>query len=275
MFPEHRIRHRLPAIALLALATLTTPAIAQPLPGSVDIEDLERTKDWVLEVDGEEVPGAQIYYSDYEVAWLVTSPRLGSLMLSPRGNSVQRVDGKALRAKSKSSAGLDGGSTLEQVTTYSESQRIKTFELDGRVVTLKPAPPLLGYQSFAALEERHPDFEEKARSYSARAPALAAKAAPLAADRDDVVVRVYFGSWSPYCERVVPKIIGVEKAWQHVRFEYYGLPQEIPEDELAKEHRITGVPTVVVSRDGEEVERFMGRQLDEPAELLEGVLGAL
>ena len=252
-------------IALLG----TLPAPATPLPGSVDIQDLVLTKDWVVSIDGEDVESAEIYYSDYEVAWLIATPKLGTLLLSPRGDSVQSVVGKAVHSKSQSTAMLKAGSTLEQVATFTTSHKVMSFELDGKKVDLKPAPPLLGRQNFGALEERHPQFEEKAAAYRGQA---AAKAMPLKSHRDDLMVRVFFGSWSPICARIIPKIIAVEKEWQSVRFEYYGVPKVITDDELAKEQQITGVPTVVILRDGEEVNRYTGRQLDDPVDVLERAL---
>ncbi|MEO1086958.1 MAG: hypothetical protein AAFY88_22205, partial [Acidobacteriota bacterium] len=68
------------------------------------------------------------------------------------------------------------------------------------------------------------------------------------------------------------KIMAVEETWRHVRFEYYGLPKSVHEDPHAVDQRITGVPTVVVLRDGEEVERLTGRQLDQPEQAIGGAL---
>jgi thiol-disulfide isomerase/thioredoxin len=76
---------------------------------------------------------------------------------------------------------------------------------------------------------------------------------PKASDEDELIVRVYFGSWSPICERIVPKIMAVEEAWRFVRFEYYGLPKPLSDDELARSQGITGLQTVLVLRGGEEV----------------------
>jgi thiol-disulfide isomerase/thioredoxin len=89
---------------------------------------------------------------------------------------------------------------------------------------------------------------------------------PKASDEDELIVRVYFGSWSPICERIVPKIMAVEEAWRFVRFEYYGLPKPLSDDELARSQGITGLQTVLVLRGGEEVARLTGRQLDSPEE---------
>ena len=66
--------------------------------------------------------------------------------------------------------------------------------------------------------------------------------------------------------------MAVEKELPGLRFEYYGVPKIITEDEAAKEAGITGVPTLILLKDGQEIDRFMGRQVDNPAELLNQAL---
>ena len=254
----------------LCLASAGWAATSAPLPGSADIDDLKRTKDWILTVDDEEVSSAKIYYSVYEVAWLVQVPGLDSLLISPRGNSVQTVDAKSLGLKSANRANLKSGSTMEQVSTFEQSHGVMSFELGDRRLELRPAPPLLGRHSSGGLEQRHPEFEQKAALYSGDADAMAGLKASTrpTGNTEDLTVRVYFGSWSPICDRIVPKIIGVEKTWQNVKFEYYGLPKRITDDPEAEQVGISGVPTVLILRDGEEVDRLTGRQLDDPAPVI-------
>ena len=263
-------------LTLLALLCAVSLHAAPKLPGQAPIQDLEQTKAWVVEVDGEISKGARVYYSDYEVAWLLKVPKHGWLLLSPRGDkSVQRVEEKAFAAKA-----VGVGATLEPLASskvvahYAQSRGVITFELGEHVFTMRPAEPVLGRRAATDLADRHPDFDFKAADYRAKA---AKRAAPLEKSMaDDVTVRVYFGSWSPICERIVPKIMAVEESWQHVRFEYYGLPKPLTDDPHARELRLSGVPTVVILRDGEEVERLGGRQLDAPEEAIGQALdGAL
>ena len=239
-------------------------AWATPLPGGVPIEDLEHTRAWQLSIDGEVSQSTLIYYSEYEVAWLLRTPSHGSLLVSPRGMSVQRVAEKAFAKKSGTGAGLEPLGGHEVVAEFTQSQGVISFELDGQAFALEPAPPILGRRSSSDLGERHVAFEHKAANYREKAHKSSAPLEKAAAE--DLIVRVYFGSWSKICERIVPKIMAVEEAWGHVRFEYYGLPEPLTDDPHAVEARITGVPTVVVLRDGEELERLTGRQLDQPEE---------
>ena len=257
---------------LVLLTAVVSSATASPLPGRVDIEDLEQTRHWQIKIDGQIREDVDIFYSDYEVAWLVQSDELGPLLISPRGRSVQRIHRGAIQSKSSARSRVQGNPDRRAVATYEESRGTMSFELDGRRVVLEPAPPLIGRQDFESVEQRHPIFTERAVNYGQRA---GLKSAPVQHRENSVKVRVYFGSWSPICERIVPKIIAVEKAWGQVDFEYYGLPERLTDDEQAKAERISGVPTVLILRDGQEVDRLTGRILDDPGPALEQVLGTL
>ena len=57
-----------------------------------------------------------------------------------------------------------------------------------------------------------------------------------------------------------------------MRFEYYGLPQPLTDDEVAVRDGILGVPTAVVYVDDAEVGRLSGRPLNTPEASLYQVL---
>lgn len=236
---------------------------AASLPGEKPIADLERTRDWIVDLGGEELKGAEVFYSDYEVAWVLRLPGLRALMLSPRGdNSVQRIDEKVFAKTAGVGASLSAGGSQDVVAQYSRSGGEMSFELDGHTYSLRPAPPVLGHRSASDVGERHPAFVPAVAAYREKA---GARMPPMSkAATEEVTVRVYFGSWSPICERIVPKTMAVEEAWKRVRFEYYGLPQPLTDDPHAVTMKLTGVPTVVILRGGEEVERLAGRRLDQP-----------
>lgn len=258
-------------LGLLAAAALT----AAPLPGGEDIDDLERTKEWVLELDGEELTGAEIYYSRYEVAYLVNAPRLGSLLISPRGQSVQRLARGALRKSGETRGRLEAGSVGGSASRFEVRGEDGSmhFQLGRHAVVFRPAPPMLGAQVAESLAERHPGFSERKAAY---APSKSAPRAAKAAGRE-LVLRTYLVSTSAACERIVPKIMAVEEAWRGagVRFEYYGLPPRLVDDENARSNGISTVPTVAVMVDGEVRELLTGRQLDQPDEALERALAEL
>lgn len=259
------------ALAVWVLAALVsgpaTAAPGAPLPGAAAIEDLEVWDDLVLEVDGVEVR-AEIRYSPREVTWLVSAAALETpLLVSRRGNSVQRVAADKLERGRGLRSALLAGAALGYVGEYREERGAMSFEVDGHGIRLLPRPPLLGSGSAADVKKRHGRYAVKSEEHQPRRavdPARFARARGAA-----VVVRVYFGSWSKPSERMVPKILRLEADLQgRVRFEYVGVSKPLTHDPLARESNVYSLPTAVVLVDGEEVERLHGRPLDTPEEAL-------
>lgn len=255
----------------VALAVPTTTA-AQPtneLPGRQAAEDLLLVETHVLEVGGEVVEDAEIYFSEYEAFYLVTSSELEEpLMVSPRGRSVQTVDAEKLERRGDVEARLDAGAARTLLGRYTLHRGVYSFEVHGREVKLRPAPPMLGRQNAEAVQARHKRYADAFRSHRLKRTDL--KSLPLR--KGEILVRVYFNSQDDVCRRVVPKIMKLEEALRgpakKIRFEYYGLPERIPDDEEAKAEGIFGVPTVDVYADGKKIGRLKALALDRPEENL-------
>lgn len=261
-------------LLLLGLAA-TVGAAPPPLPGQAAITDLQVDGDWTLWIDDEIDSTAEVYFSRYEVAWLVVSERITPLLISPRGFSVQEVDVSSLKESAATSWEVSAGSALGQVATATKSQGVYAFSLGEQQVELRPTPPLLGPHTFNAVEKRHPVAAERAAHFRARAAKSPMRKAAGTEARQDLLIKVYFGSWSSYSNLVMPKLLGLEKELGHLRFEYYGLPEKIDQDPEATERRISGVPTLMVLKDGVELSRHMGRELYDPQSLLEEVLAGI
>ncbi|NJL30113.1 MAG: thioredoxin family protein [Thermoanaerobaculia bacterium] len=103
-----------------------------------------------------------------------------------------------------------------------------------------------------------------------------AAVAALRAEQRDVKVRVYFGSWCPFCKDHVPLLLRVveELKGSKIRFEFYGLPRPFSGDAEATRDKVNGVPTGIVYVDGKEVGRLSTRGWQVPevtlTELLRG-----
>jgi len=213
-----------------------------------------------------------IYYSRYEVAYLVIAPELtGGLLISPRGYSVQRLRREKFAKRQGIHGDLAAGTELEYLGQYQRRWGEMSFTVDGKTARLKDRPPLIGRHSSADLRELLPKYDYLAkvhgRSKRSQLPELPE------ADQE-LRIRVYFGSWSPFCERVLPRIMAVEEKLRssRIRFDYYGLPPRIIDDPIAREERIYGVPTAVVSRNGEEIGRLTALPLRYPADALHRLL---
>ncbi len=270
MFDRDR-KHGLPGLLLIVLGLSASSGWAETeLPGGRPIEDLELTEDYVCELDGEELGHAKIYFSEREVAYLLTAPELGSpLLISPRGDSVQAVSLAKLTKSGDLDAVLGGDAATEYLGKYEKSHGVMSFTLDGRTVRLLPRPPMLGSYTFGAVEDRHPRYAKNARAALPGIESWDLKAMASS----EVRIRLYFASWSPICKRLVPKMMQLERELQgKLVVEYYGLPKPLSADPIVKEKGIYGVPTAVVYLDGEEIGRLTGRQLDKPGEALQRLL---
>ncbi len=260
-------------IAIWITGSPWTRAQSDIVPGDVAIEDLELTPDFLFELDGATVEDAEIYSSKRHVAYLVVTPELSApLLISPRGESVQSVQVEKLDLR-ELGASLEAGFPLEYLGEYEFKRGEMIFELDSKTARLKPAPPLLGHQSHVSLGEHDPKLASKAKAYALKS-GFGPTTLPVAAD--SIRIRVYFGSWNEICNYLVPKIMQVEEQWgpQGVRFEYYGLPQPLTDDQVAVKDGILGVPTAVIYVDDVEVGRLSGRPLDTPEESFYEILSS-
>ena len=131
-----------------------------------------------------------------------------------------------------------------------------TFQLDGRTVELAQKPPLLGDQDLEGMKAYSRDYVRLAEKYKPSSTFINS----LRSESRSVRVEVYFGSWCPFCQEMVPRIMRVaeELRGSKIEVEFYGLPQghAFEEDARAKALNITGVPTGVVYVSDKEVGRI-------------------
>lgn len=238
---------------------LFLPLLSAQLPEPSSSGDFVLTRDWLLELDGHPVAGLTVHYSQYQVAWLVDGAAIEPMLLDLRTRSVSRIDETA----------------VAELDKHGEAYE---FALGEQTFRFAPAPPVLGRQTLAVVEERHPGLVAERVAYATlRSELLAASVSSGETDpAGDVVVRVYFGSWSSASLRLIPRIAAVDDALTggSVRFEYYGLPQPLIDDAQAALDAVAGVPTVVVKRGDHELGRMTGRALAEPAAALAEILSS-
>ena len=238
----------LPAIALVA----ATPAAAQGPTADFQLDD------YLVDIDGKRV-GAEVWKSRIAGEMLVIAPALASpvrlVLRDGRVETVQlmKVDKRA-----------DGGLTLlpnasdRQLGTFSVAAGGDgvSFKIDGSTVELKQKPPLLGSQDLRGMKDYSRDYVRLAEQYTP-SKAFIDK---LRSEGRPVRVEVYFGSWCPFCQQMVPRMMKVaeELAGSGIEVDFYGLPQgdAFTQDPKAKRLKITGVPTGVVYIGDREVGRI-------------------
>lgn len=114
-------------------------------------------------------------------------------------------------------------------------------------------------------------LSKKKRKASDGEHAAEAISAPGGSGPKDAKILVFTAEWCGVCKKVLPKIREIDKGADDIDFEYIDTDDQ---PEVAKEYGITGVPTFIAFRKGEEVSRVRGyRDDDMMAELMALALG--
>ncbi len=247
------------AIAGICSALAAGLALAWQTP---DFEYFVPNGDYVMEVDGQPAPQAEIWVSSKPVALLLRDPRLSqAIILRPGKTDVETMALEYLSANGMRLEVAKGHRTVKvgQFTVVAGSV---SFRFDEHDVLLKLRPPLLGIHSSTDIHEFDAKWGERAEEYRPDA-ALIQKARSFA---KPCKVIVYFGSWCPHCQAHVPFIMQVEDALKgsNIGFEYYGLPRRFGNDLQAQKYDIKLIPTAIVWVDGQEVGRIEEGDWDKP-----------
>lgn len=133
-----------------------------------------------------------------------------------------------------------------------------TFDVNGRFVKVLPTPPLLGEVKAEDFLNLCPDFQADETNYEPDAKTVTR----LANTKKQHTVEVFFGSWCPHCQKVLPKLIKslrlADNANLHVK--WIGLPRSFINEPMVKERAVRGVPTIIVLEGDHEVGRFSGAE---------------
>lgn len=254
----HRVSTWLGSDVLLVVGLALALPAAIGAQASYSIGDFEPVG-YVLEIDGQTVARAEIFQSRAAGAFLIlTSDLSAPVMVRLRDAQVVTVNLMKINRTADGRVELLPDATLATQGTFrvTADRGGLEFAVDGRGVELREKPPLLGWQGISGLEEHSPEYRRSADAYRPSGPILS----KLREQSEEVLVRVYFGSWCGACKQMVPRIMKVAEQLEgsRVRFDFYGLPHGIVSDPEAGKNNITGVPTGVVYVDGEEIGRISG-----------------
>lgn len=251
--------------ALLLGATGTLHAQEGGISGFTPIGD------YLLEVDGEDKPKAQILGARHARSLLVMGAGLPTPLLIDLANgSVSGLHLMKVAERDGGTVDLLSNPVARPYGTYSiDGDRI-VFEVEGRRVAVKPKPVLTGNRTAEELVAHDPTYATKRDIY---APSTS-EVEELRQQDESVRVRIYFGTWCPFCAEMVPRVLKLDQQLEgsKVRFEYYGLPRQISQDAEARAMNIRGVPTGIVYSDGKEIGRISGNSWRSPEEALAEIL---
>lgn len=252
---------RAAALALVLLAASAGAASAQGAADSV-LRNFVLTGDYLLEMGGSEVPGAEIYFSDRVPAYLIVADQLASpTLVLPREQAVRTVSFMKLAKRGGTIDILADADLVPSGSFQLDGEKIG-FTVGGKKAALAPRPFLLGSQNLAGMLDYSPDYRRKAAAYSPDAKTVSA----LKSVKKPVKVRVYFGSWCSFCKEYVPKLLRVAQQLDGSRFafEFYGLPQGFSGEPMAKRDDVSSVPTGIVYVGGKEVGRLRSQDWQSP-----------
>jgi len=233
------------------------------LPPHPVFHDFLPLETYVLEVNGVSSAEAQILVAEHLPAFLIVAPELASaVILTPRTGMTQSVSRESVAPQPNGTVALLPNVTLANEGRYQVIGRDVSFSVGGRAAVLKEKPFVLGLQDVAGMESSSSGYRNRAGDYSPYGPALD----ELRSFPADVRVRVYFGSWCPFCSMFVPRMMKVarELDGSRIHVEFYGLPQPASDDPIATEHGIEAVPTGIIYIGDEEVARILGNMWDTP-----------
>ena len=258
------------SLAVLAVGLLAAGPPAAAQGAKADFEPV----DYVVMVDGAAVD-AEVWQSRIAGTMLIVSDELGSpvrlVLREARAETLNfmKVDKRP-----------DGGATV--LPDASDRQLGKftvtpgaasvSFTLDGRSIELSQKPPLLGEQDLGGMKEYSRDYVRLAEQYKPSQAFIDR----LRAESRPVRVEVYFGSWCPFCQEMVPRMMRVAEELQGSQIDvaFYGLPQGdgFSRDPRAQALDLHSVPTGVVFVGDREVGRIQANDWKIPELTLNGML---
>jgi len=210
-----------------------------------------------VEVDGKPDPSAALF-ERRGVADLVG--RIGDdswFLVRPAAQTVQRIAPEAVeRHGERTIALLAEPSDSGEALTLTPSGL--TFDIAGHWLRVIPTPELLGKTTPEAFLGMCPEFQEREEAYQPDATALQEI---RSCDRD-VTLEIYFGSWCPHCQQILPRLIKCLRLAENDRLkvQYIGLPRRFGGEPEVRQREIRGVPTVIVLEHGQEIGRFSGSE---------------
>lgn len=262
--------HRLVCVSLvligLSLSSLS-PVVAQVSA----LSGFEPFGDYLLEVNGTVDKKAEVFLQRRLPALLVLPSGSNTpLMLSIRSRAVQSVN---IMKMTKTSAGmmdLSSDAIMGSKGVLTQEAGTISFAADDTQYRLVEKPVFLGLARASKVEAYADSYKNGAAAYAPDAAAMAT----IRGAETKVHVRVYFGSWCPFCKRYVPNIIKVanEVNAENVTIDFYGLPKGISSDPVAGQAKVNSVPTAVVFSDGEEVGRLSQDDWRAPEKALAKIL---
>ncbi len=226
-----------------------------------------------IRIDGAVDNQARIYRSAQPPAIAIVSGLLSSaVVLRPQTYKVESLSTTFLMENGENLK-VTAGQTPHEVGRFSIGKTTVDFDFEGHKMSLSVRPQLLKQQTAADLQAFDKIYATRAEEYTVD-PEFVRIIDGFPAE---ATVTVYFGSWCPHCQLMVPRVIKLAESLSGpVQIEYYGVPNQQggPPDPIVNDKKIEKLPTAVVTLQGQEVGRIVGNEFEKPEVKLSEILFA-
>jgi thiol-disulfide isomerase/thioredoxin len=202
---------------------------------------------------------------------LLRAPQLGGgVLLRPAKKTVARIEPGKIVEELDQTFAVGNDPEPEVVGTFEVGDQGISFALGDHRVELRQGPNKIGLHAGEELVASNVGYAFRARAYVPDSSVVD----ELRGVGESLKVRVFFGSWCPYCSNRIPRLLRVARdlGSDDIQFEYFGLPSPFRDDPEAKKFDIKGVPTAVVLRGDEELGRIKGQGWNAPESSLRDLL---
>ncbi len=220
-----------------------------------------RNYDYGVEIDGRREPGVGLYQVVGKPYMLLFGPGLETpWVLTLREKEVRPVKASEITIRSEMEVVLAESSFLsaapEPWVYDGETAVVFYCGSPKRRVRVARVPPVEGETTVEHLYEVNPLYKMGKDKYVPDQSAIAR----LKKVASPYLIEVWFGSWCPHCQRVVPRFIKVMEATANpnVQVVYHGVPRDFTSYKPAQAREVEGLPTFIVLKNGREYRRLRG-----------------
>lgn len=255
-------------MAVVALATVVLACSSGEVPlaqgGGMPLQEnlpksWYRNYDYGVEVNGDLNPDVGLFQVAGEKLMLVYGPALDSgYVLSFVPKVVRPVSKAQVTSKSDLEvllppAAVESGQPIPwmqdgptAVIFYAGPNRYKILRV----------PPIVGTTTVEEIFKHNPIYKRGREEYVPKASAVSA----LKAVQERTTIEVWFGSWCPHCQRVVPRFMKTIQAAGNPSLDvvYEGVPREFGNYDPAVKKQVAALPTFIFLRNGKEFARMGG-----------------
>ncbi len=262
--PRPAARRAVAAVAAAAASLLTASAAASPQPALSEPGWIARF-DFSLEVDGKPAPDARFFQERDGRRVLIQVPGAAKLaLLSQAAKEVRAIDAAKVSVMpgddaARMAPGAEAGAPITSYTVDTQGGEV-VFYLGRQRLKILPKAPIVGPTTVEAILRHTPVYRRERDGYVPDPREIAF----LRSVTERVDVQVFFGTWCPHCKVFVPKFMKTLQAAanSNVTASYVGVPQPFHGYEPARLKRVTGIPTFIFTRGGEEIGRIPGEPAD-------------